>query len=260
MHRILGTILAAAALCAAIPARAQAGAPSLCPQRPAVPIVNVRFVEKTVNFEPQMDRAALAALSKKSDTPETMGGETAALDMRVAPYHSFVGGLMQADIELWHDVQFGHAENAATGQACLWVEQVDVRLTLAPVIYVASELQQHDCWYRELYQHELKHVGRDRDILQRYTAQMTDGLALALERPADYVSGPVAESEAAAARKRMREVISYPLGVMFRQMMVQRNEWQGALDNPHEYARIARECAADGLPDFMAPPQPPARP
>jgi hypothetical protein len=232
-----------------------AAAATLCPSRPEPPLVNVHFVESPIDFKAEQDRAALEALSAASGAERGLVEEAAMVESGHvrgdgAPYHTFVGGLMQAEIALWHDVSFGHATDAATGKSCLWIEQVDVRLTLDPQVYVASDLQQHDCWYQELYRHELKHVGIDRDMLQRYSGRMTDGLGLVFSGTADYVSGPIDEDDAAAIRTRMRDAIALPLGVMFERLMAQRNETQRALDNPAEYARIAHICAGEPHPPF----------
>ncbi|MBU0859178.1 MAG: hypothetical protein KJ667_04515, partial [Alphaproteobacteria bacterium] len=159
-----------------------------------------------------------------------------------------VGGMMLGEVALYHDVAFETATHKKTRQSCVWATQVDVRLTLDPVIYVAQDLQQKDCWHREIYRHELLHLEADRVLLEKYRGQITDGLNMVFATPANYMTGPVKNRATDDTREKMRESMTLPLGVMFDKMMRERGQVQQAVDTPEEYARVASICAHEELP------------
>ncbi len=215
-------------------------AASLCPQAPAAPVVKMAIAEEPIDFEANRTRAELGVAEAALHADGAAAGHKT--------YHSFVGGLMQGRMSLFHDISFGVATNKRTGQSCVWITQVDVRLVLAPLIYVAQDLQQEDCWHREIYRHELKHVEADRGLLQKYAARMTDGLGMAFASPADYVSANFPHADITAQKEAMRDMVSHPLGVMFDAMLRERDDAHAAVDTPGEYARVAGICEKTPLP------------
>lgn len=222
----------------------RARAAGLCPRTPEPPIVNIAIAEEPIDFVAGRTREELTAIEAalRGEDPAARG----TAEQRT--YHSFVGGMMQGEVALYHDVEFDVATDRKTGRSCAWVTQVNVRLTLAPVIYVAKDLQQQDCWHREIYRHELKHVDADRALLQKFVAQMTDGMAMAFERPGDYVSGPFAHADLAEQREAVREMVAYPLGVLFAALLRERPHAHTAVDTAGEYARVAGICEKTPLP------------
>lgn len=233
-------VLTALIVMAATPA---AAAP-LCPHAPAKPIFKVQIAEEPIDFVADKTREELAIIEAAQHGEDPAARGTA--EQRT--YHSFVGGLMQGEAALYHDVEFDVATDKRTGRSCAWITQVNVRLTLAPVIYVAKDLQQQDCWHREVYRHELKHIEADRKLLQKYAGQMTDGMGMAFSTPADYVSRPFAHEDLEVQRETLREVVAYPLGVMFEAMLRERPEAHEGVDTPGEYARVAGICEKTLLP------------
>lgn len=217
-----------------------AAAAPLCPQAPAQPIVNLSVTEEPVDFEANKTREELTAIEAALHTGDAAAGNKT--------YHSSVHGLMHAQMSLFHDVVFGVATNKRTGQSCLWITQVNVRLVLAPLIYVAKDLQQDDCWHREIYRHELKHVEADRTLLQKYAARMADGLGMAFATPADYTSMTFPHENLAAQRAAMRDMVAHPLGVLFSAMLQERDDSHMDVDTAGEYARVAGICEKTKLP------------
>jgi hypothetical protein len=217
-----------------------AAAASLCPQAPAQPVVNLKITEEPIDFEANRTRAELTAMEAAAHSHEVAAGRKT--------YHSFVGGLMQGEMSLFHDIEFGVATSKKTGQSCLWITQVNVRLVLAPLIYVGQDLQQQDYWHREIYRHELKHVDADRALLQKYAARMADGLGMALATPADYMSANFPRADLPEQRQYMHAMVAQPLGVLFAAMLHERDDVHADVDTAGEYARVAGICGGMRLP------------
>lgn len=224
--------IGAAAFIILLPGAARA----LCPDAPARPAVTVLVEEKPLDFvtdETRRDMTARAA------------GDPGAAR---AQQGAFVGGMAAGAIRLHHDVVFGRATDVESGAGCLWINEVRVRLVIAPVVHIAEDLQHHDCWYQEIYRHELKHVAADRALLRKYEGRIKDGLGMVFAQPAAYVSGAYPVAEAAMTRARMHADLAPPLGALFTMMMRERAVAQAAIDTPEEYSRVAALCRAEILP------------
>lgn len=224
MMAVLGLVLCAA----------PAGA-APCPADAPPPTVTVSIHENSLRFESDMTRHDMAALR---------GGVVPA---------AAVGGMMAGEIALFHDVVFARTHDRRRKQACVWMTHVNVRLVLDPVIYIAQDLQQNNCWYQEIYRHELLHVAADRAVAERYRAQIPAGMALVFDAPATYMAA-VPEKRVQAVQGEMRAAAAAPLGVLFDSLMQERVLAQRAVDTPEEYERVAAACADEALPPL--PPAP----
>ena len=222
---------------------------ALCPDFPALPILNTAIDEAPINFVAVMTRKDLAKMEEAELGVQGGTPKLTAPDGQVT-YHSFVGGLMRGTLSLHHNVQFGVATNKATGYSCAWITQIDVRLHMEPSIYVAKDLQQKDCWHREVYAHELKHVDADRALLQKYAVLMTDGLGMAFAKPQDYMTAELPPDDHKARQDVMRELAARPLGVLFNAMLAERPDRHKAVDAPDEIARVMKTCKGTALPGW----------
>lgn len=222
---------------------------ALCPDAPPVPILNTVIDEAPIDFVADKTRKDLAAMEEAEQHVQGGKPKLETPDGQVT-YHSFVGGLMRGTVSLQHNVIFGVATNKVTGYSCAWVQQIDVRLHMDPVIYVAKDLQQKDCWHREVYAHELKHVDADRALLQKYAVLMTDGLGMAFARPQDYMTAELPPHDREARQEAMRELAARPLKVMFDAMLAERPERHREVDEPNEIARVMKTCKGTALPGW----------
>lgn len=231
---------------AMVPGAARAG---LCPESPPLPILNTHIDEAPIDFVAEMTRKDLAAMEEAEQRVQGGTPKLTAPDGQVT-YHSFVGGLMRGTIALHHNVEFGVATSKTTGYSCAWITQIDVRLRMEPSIYVAKDLQQKDCWHREVYAHELKHVEADRALLQKYAVLMTDGLGMAFARPQDYMTAALPPHDREARQDVMRQMAARPLGVLFDAMLAERPDRHKDVDAPDEIARVMKTCKGTALPGW----------
>lgn len=106
-------------------------------------------------------------------------------------------------------------------------------MTLESNVFVARELAGEACWFREIIDHELKHVAGDRMLVRKYQDRIRDALMMA------YASD---ESVPGGSRDDQGRAIVDTLGVMFEAMMRERAEAQRNVDSLDEYRGIMAAC------------------
>jgi len=213
---------------------------ALCPARVAAqgylcgksapPVITVNVVTGPVTFDTKQSADALRhiEIDTVSPWPET--------------YHTAVGGIMQGRISADHKITFNRAKDVKRGSACVWFERIDVTLRADPKIYIANDLQDKTCWFREVFAHEAKHVAEDHALLERYKQRVKDGLYMVFSTHADYASGPVPLVGLKATQGQMKENVTQALNAMFAMMARERAQRQQSLDNLGEYIKISRGC------------------
>lgn len=202
---------------------------TLCGQPPR-PVIEVTIAAAPVAFDTKKTGKDLARLeiNTQSPWPET--------------YHTMVGGVMQGRISADHKITFNRLSDKASRTGCVWFDKIRITLRIDPRIYVASELRGNSCRFREVFAHEARHVEEDLALMEKFAAQVNDGLKMAFANPADYVSGNVPLAVIDAIRERMESDVTQILTVMFGMMMRERAQRQQAIDSPREYALISSGC------------------
>lgn len=218
-------LLLAAAFYAA-PARA---ADSLCGQPPR-PVIEVVVDAAPVAFDTKKTREELAQLEINTASPWPQA------------YHTMVGGVMQGRISADHKITFNRLSDKDSGTGCVWFDKIQIILRIDPKIYIAGELRNNSCWFREVFAHEAKHVEEDHALMGKFGAQIGDGLKMSFAAPADYISGNVPLVVIDAIQKRMESDVTQILTVMFEMMMRERAQRQQAVDSLGEYTLISSRC------------------
>ncbi len=222
--RAIAKLLGLLALIMFLPAQANG-----CDQAP-YPVVRIRVAETPAEFDLTRSVQELSRMPVGAPSPYP------------SHYHTEVGGVMNGEIALDHKETFGGAQ--AGDKACVMLKQIEITLTISPTIYIASDFQDQTCWFREIFEHESKHVETDRALIKKYQARITDGLNMMLMMPSDYASGWIETSAVEGAQYDMQAGIENALEVLFNTMMRERAEMQREVDSVHEYNRIARACRA----------------
>lgn len=218
------TIISLLALAALLPVRAMA-----CDFAPVRPVIHVTAVEAPVKFDTSRPIAAL----------NEMGVNKAPY---ASHYHADIGGMMNGAVTVEHNMTFRTQEGDSAGQTCLILSEIGLRLSIDPTIYIASEFRQQACLFKEIFDHESKHVAVDRALVEKYRYQFIGALNLVLMMPADYLVTDISPGGIDHAQKRIQAEIESAIEVMFAKMMAERAERQLAVDSHDEYGRIARTC------------------
>ena len=155
-------------------------------------------------------------------------------------YHTHIGGVMNGRIELLHNIRYGRYESG--NERCTAIESVDIELSIKPTIFIAKDYQDQPCWFKQIFEHEAKHVDVDRKIMHEYAERISDGINLAIMIKQDYVTGWAAQKNLKTLERDLGEGVENSLTVLFNQMLQERDERQQAVDTIEEYQRIASAC------------------
>lgn len=211
-----------------LPCAAHAGE-TVCAGLPP-PAIDVKISYGEVAFDTRrsMDELAGLRIDTKSPWPEA--------------YHTGVGGVMQGAISADHNIRFNRARDVKTGRGCVWFDRVEVTLRLTPKIFIARDLQNRECWFREVFAHEAKHIEEDRALLEKYRLVFAQGLTFAFADTRDYAVGPIGVSGMDTVRDYLENNVVDSVGGLMSRLMRERAQRQQAVDNIGEYIQISRKC------------------
>jgi hypothetical protein len=162
----------------------------------------------------------------------------------VSPYGNgtnvHVNGLMRGAITL--DTQFSLAWQKNTDESvnCSWYDHVNLTLKLKPVIYVASEIPNDSCMYREVLNHEYKHYQTDYNISKDYQVIFQDELQNFLQQ-ADVI-GPYGKDDQEKVKIELTKRLDKVISAVNDRMKVERIKRQSMIDSREEYERVAHAC------------------
>ena len=197
-------------------------------QAQKAPEVSVVASTKDVRYNFTIPKAQLA--NRKIDT--------------VSPYshteNTYVGGLMEGEIQIRSNVNIQRATHPTTRQTCFWYDTVNIQIEIDPTILVAREFPRGTCQHNEILNHEKKHVAVDRIIVKKYRKVMEGYLRDILTRVSVY--GPVHAAKAPAVKKEMSDYIEKALDNVTTKMYAERRQRQQAVDNKNEYDRVSNAC------------------
>ena len=106
-------------------------------------------------------------------------------------------------------------------------------------VYVAKEFPEGSCAYKEIYQHELRHVK----AYQTHLASIEQDVTVTLNRRFATGSpwrGPVGQARAQLQRELNERWLPY-----IKREMARADEVQALIDTPEEYARVADACGGE---------------
>ncbi|MAS87929.1 MAG: hypothetical protein CMH30_08165 [Micavibrio sp.] len=162
----------------------------------------------------------------------------------VSPYsHSqsvYIGGLMNGQIEMKSNVKLAWSTQTVTRQSCFWYEEVNIHMEIDPTILVAREFPRDSCEYKEILNHENKHIVVDRFIVKKYRKLMEDYLTQLMQQAQAY--GPVHANKTPVVRKEMTAYIEAAVNKVSDAMHTERRQRQQAVDSREEYDRVSAAC------------------
>ena len=168
---------------------------------------------------------------------------TAIKSNTVSPYapgtDTTTQGLRHDKPQFEYYVSVYRAEDTQRQTACFWYDKVEVKIKLAPKIYVAKEQSGKRC-RDEIVKHELKHVDTDRRVINNHARNV--GIAIQNAVNEIGVIGPYNVHEKDRVNKQLQEHIKSAIqsqeSLLYRDM---RNE-QSKIDSLEEYERVNAIC------------------
>lgn len=154
----------------------------------------------------------------------------------VIPGHS-MQGLTVTDMTASYETDL-RMTRLSNGSWCADVESVEVRIGLASpaLVYVARELAEGSCMYREVMAHELSHVSVTESAVRAGAASAGPALGAALAGLPAY--GRTSEEASAAALARVGSAVK----TVSDAVSARAARDNARLDTPESYARLGSSC------------------
>lgn len=206
----------------------QAAQAAKCEYGP-LPAIVITSSESEPRFAYNLTQAQLEKFQGNADLP------------MAAVYDLTVNAMSTGKMRVTRDLSFT-STSASDNQTCLQVAQVKVHIHIDPVIYIAKELRNEACEYKQYLLHELKHVEEDRRLIADYKAIILRNMAFTFPAPKDYSVGPVPVSIVKDAQRSLIENITGALQATIDSMLRERGDRQRVIDSTGEYLRLARAC------------------
>ncbi len=193
--------------------------------------------------------AATVSLSFQNTPPRYVHTESTAdlsqrkIDTKFShgPSEIFVtGGITESHLETKFKMSFKSMEDTVTLQGCYWPTDINVTVSYAPVVYIASDYDYQSCRYQQTALHELKHVNTDIITINEFLPHIRQSLQTAAS--ALSVTGPFSLENKDQAQEGMMAAIKTALEASVNQMQATRQQRQQAIDTRQEYLRLSKAC------------------
>ncbi len=197
------------------------------------PAINIKVTDSQPRFDYSMTQKKMADYAASAHLP--------AADIYDLTVNAMSTGSMRID----RSVKF-KGQKLPDKQVCVQVSEVNVHIHVDPVIYIARELHDEGCEFKEYYLHEMKHVEEDRKLVEDYKMIIQRNMNFAFPDSADYNIGPVPAAQTEPSAKSLTENVEGVLNATFDSMMRERQGRQRAIDSTGEYLRLSRVCGEGG--------------
>lgn len=165
----------------------------------------------------------------------------------ISPYgheqNVHVNGLMRGSITT--ETKMGIAwQRLSNGEDnCHWFNTIDLTLKLSPTIFIASEIPETTCLYREVLKHEYTHYKTDLQIAQDYQAVFQQEIANFMRQTG--VIGPFPAAMQPQAKQELVRRLEAVVHIVSERMNADRIRRQALIDTREEYERVVRACPGD---------------
>lgn len=121
------------------------------------------------------------------------------------------------------------------GTYCWSAKSIEISLRASNTVYIAGEIPRDGCLWREVRQHEDRHVAVNRAFFPRLAE---------LIRPAllDISRRTISASSADAAKAFFGKAVNDAIDAAQRDFEAAINECHGDIDTPEEYGRVSNAC------------------
>lgn len=193
-----------------------------CGQALAIPNVEVKLQVKPVAHD------ASRGVKQLNATPRSPGPGASAIGFPQTM------GLTRISVSSGMDASM-IGQPRSSGDYCWSISRLTVKIDAAIVVYVAKEIPQNSCLWREVLTHEQRHVA----IAQAFLPRMDDYM-----RPRVYAAATrtVAAKSDGEAGKLMQPAIVKVVRSALDELMSELEAQQLRIDTVEEYTRFSRAC------------------
>lgn len=211
---------------AADPAREAAAGPA-CPGPPLDPVVSVQIRLPTVSHNLSLEGEAIARRAVE-------------VEPHIDHDHDWVDGTVGlTTVNFLSDLRLGLVFRDVEQGVCVQIRRVNAVFGFSQmVVYVAREYGTASCAYKEVLNHEHKHVQIFRDEVLKARRPFEDAIGYTIRTKTPFLAPDRAAGEA-AARLILESGVQPVLGNMWHQG----DNKHRLLDSTESYRRTERQCA-----------------
>lgn len=202
-----------------------------CPQPETPPAIRVNVEVTQPVVDHTKPRAQLKQVQVATASPYGNGDNV------------HVNGLMRGAITLETQSALAWQRSRDESVNCSWYNHVNIKLSLKPTIFVAAEIPQQSCIYREILNHEFKHYQTDFNIAKDYQVIFQDELKQFVDNTP--VIGPYTKEQQSSVRRDLMNKLEKVIQTVNDRMKIDRIKRQSMIDTRQEYERVARACGGE---------------
>ena len=197
-----------------------------CPEFES-PTVTVSPLVRNPRYELSYDLMMLLAMGRAEDRTRFSSTETET------PV-----GLTTAALKFETTYQIFTVESPLDHSVCAQVKSFNLDFGFDDIlVYIASELPHNSCAFREVLDHEHKHVNTDRTLVNFYTPKFQS----MFERLINSIGMIRAASGKEAERKIKNDIETY-VHELSENLAAVRHKYQKQVDTKEEYERLRKSC------------------
>lgn len=201
-----------------------------CPQGEPVN-VNVELSKPALKVVNTKSQRRLSKLREISNSPHYNGK------------FPIVSGITDSRIKMEYDLTFKTSTNNLLKKSCMWINDINIRITYAPTMYIAKKHQPGTCRYQQIYDHETQHINVDISTVNSMAPYMQD---VAIKTARNWLNPkPVKTSELESIRQKISAKINANLNKAMDVMRLHLGEKQKAVDTMKEYEPISESCPTE---------------
>jgi len=206
-----------------------AGGPKIQCQLKKAPEITVSATDTNVRYDHSKTQAQLGNFDIDTVSPYGPNVQT------------HVGGLMSGEVSISQQMRFMQETYPAINTACLYVDQINVRIHIKPVVYIAREYPKTGCMYKAIMEHEKKHVKVDRYIVNKYSTILVKALDAQLKKT-NAAHGPITINDIDSYQEKLNQIFNQTVSYYSKQMSNERRVLQQQVDSLEEYERVRNQC------------------
>lgn len=150
--------------------------------------------------------------------------------------HTF--GLAHRQFQLEQRVDYKIMTWPRTNEVCVWIDKIDVKVDLAPTIYIAREYDRGSCHYNQVLTHEQEHLRVDREVTSKYLGIIEQELTKFLQKNRIY--GPMRASMQNTLSAKMQRDVSNAINAVVKEMEKERAVKQARIDSLESYEATSK--------------------
>lgn len=161
----------------------------------------------------------------------------------ISPTHNgdfpLISGLTSSNITISNEAFFSFLTNSLLKKSCLWVDELNINIKYAPVMYISNSYQPNSCRYGETKNHELKHVKVDVETLEAYKNYLKQSAELAVKNNENIItSSDNIDATQKIVSQRIADAVQYAVDIMRENLKTRQRQ----VDTRAEYERLSNIC------------------